>query len=163
MTAVPESARAATFAGFLGFGDYVMTAGCVSIDIRPRDALSSLPPHAAQQIRDAVSAHGLQLPLVQGGGISLDGTATRTPRPFAIASSPWKAENAGSGAEDAGRAYAARAAPAEADRAGLPGNALEAWLLPVTTFTFEYLITPAGEWPPVTDSSEPAADGDAER
>ena len=29
----------------------------------------------------------------------------------------------------------------------LPGRDLEVWLLPVVSFSFEILLTPAGEWP----------------
>ena len=36
-----------------------------------------------------------------------------------------------------------------ADDAGLPGGALECWLLPVVSIQFDYLITPAGDWPPL--------------
>lgn len=146
------SERTATFAGFLGLSDAVMADGLVSIDIRPRDILSSLTPESAQQIRHAAGEHGLNTQQLQGGGIALDGNGVRSPRPFTIITTGWDASNAGLGAEDVGRRFAEHIVPLAAE--SVPGDALECWLLPVVSFQFDYLITPAGDWPPLETADE---------
>jgi hypothetical protein len=71
--------------------------------------------------------------------------AKRSRRPFAIASHSWLTGDAELGIEDTGRKFAAEHAVAAGE--DLPGDALEAWLLPVLGFRLDYLITPAGDWP----------------
>jgi hypothetical protein len=110
--------RLGTFGGFLGFGDYEI----------------------------AVPGAGSSLVTIKVRSGSPAG-ACRSPRPFIVVSCPWRPEHAGLSAEDPARAFAAEIAPAEAGSAGLPGEAVEAWLLPVISFSREYLIVPAGDWP----------------
>ena len=69
------------------------------------------------------------------------GATARSLRPGKVTCIPW-AEFAGLGAED----IVNRLAPAAAE-GFLPGHDLEVWLLPVVSFEFEILLTPAGEWP----------------
>jgi hypothetical protein len=142
------SERTATFAGFLNPNDFTMADGMVSIDFHPPGPFPSLPPGLAEQIAAIPGAGTLKVaPLAHG--VALDGTTIRSPRPYTILSASWASEDAGLGAEDVGRKFAASCLPANAaDEVGLPGDALECWLLPVVSFMFDYLITPAGDWPP---------------
>jgi hypothetical protein len=149
--------RAATFAGFLSFGDCTMTSDegreLVSIDIQPHP----LPEAVRAAIVGGYGGPELADDRRQGrlpGGIALapGGRASRSPRPFTIITAGWAPENAGLGAEDVGRRFAASTACADAaDRAGLAGD-IEVWLMPVVTFMYDYLITPAGDWPPAVTS-----------
>lgn len=108
--------RTATFAGFLGPNDCRLSDGLAFIDIQA------------------------------AGGKALDGTSTRSPRPYTIITTGWGKDDAGQGIEHLGCRFAEHNAPLLADR--VPGDALECWLLPVVTFSLDYLITPAGDWPP---------------
>lgn len=73
------------------------------------------------------------------------GAPARSARPFVVVTAYWTAGWAGRGADDIGREFAAARAPDHAD--GVPGESLEVWSLPVVTTAFDFLITPAGEWP----------------
>ncbi len=77
-------------------------------------------------------------------GMALKGK-TRSLRPFAITSGPWH-YGEGRSIEDIGSRFAENLPPGDAE--DVPGDALELWLLPVVSPVFEYLITPAGDWPP---------------
>jgi hypothetical protein len=140
------SDRPATFAGFLNPNDFTITDGMVSIDFQ---APGPFPPGLAEWIIGVPGGGTLKV-APPAHGIALDGTTARSPRPYAILSASWASEDAGLGAEDVGRKFAASVMPGRAaDDANLPGGALECWLLPVVSFMFDYLITPAGDWPPV--------------
>jgi hypothetical protein len=84
-------------------------------------------------------------------GTALAG-AVRSPRSFAIVSASWSDEMSGLGPTDIGRRFAASPEPARvAEHAALQAGLLEVWLMPVVSFSFDYLITPAGESPPASE------------
>lgn len=134
----PALTRTATFAGFLGFEDCCAdpATGTVTIQRPGRNRHAAMEGLPLEQLRAALRAMPALPPV------------SRSARPFTTETQSWLAESAGLGAEDLGREFAAKVAPQAAARAGLPGETLECWLLPVTDFSFRYLITPAGEWPP---------------
>lgn len=140
------SERTATFAGFLNPNDFTVTGSMVSIDFQ---APGPTPPGLAEWAITVPGAGTLKV-APPAHGIALDGTTARSPRPYTILSASWATEDAGLGTEDVGRKFAASFMPGKAaDDAGLPGGALECWLLPVVSIQFDYLITPAGDWPPL--------------
>jgi hypothetical protein len=133
-----EPSRTVTFAGFLHPDDYAIAGDLVTIDCQRGAACRS---QRTAELRAAVEAMGAELlPSGLPGG-----HATRTARPF-VTVTTGLGPDAGRSIEDIGRDFAARQAPALAAR--VPGDALEAWLLPVTDFSLPWLIIPAGDWPP---------------
>ena len=144
------SDRTATFAGFLNPNDFTIADGMASIDFQ---APGPFPPGLAEWAITIPGGGTLKV-APPAHGIALDGTTARSPRPYTILSASWATENAGLGAEDMGRKFAASALPGKAaDDAHLPGGVLECWLLPMFSFMFDYLITPAGDWPPLVTAN----------
>jgi hypothetical protein len=116
------SARTSVFAGFLHPGDVSLDAvtGLAAIDCKKNAALRT----------------SRELPASDH---------VRSPRPYVIVTTGFDPAQAGWSMEDIGRSFAAAC---EVPAAAVPGDALEVWLLPVVSFQLDYLITPAGEWPP---------------
>lgn len=71
--------------------------------------------------------------------------AVRDWRPAVMWSEPIRVADAGLGLEDVGRRFAAGRAPALIAESPLDGERFDAWLMPVTSFEFCYLLLPAAE------------------
>jgi hypothetical protein len=113
----PPPPRTATFAGFLGQGDYALNA-------TSDRAIINRPARGPAPYLDATH---------------------RTVRPYLSLGVPWSPQYDGADPVDVAETEAPALA-AKADIAGFcPGTALEAWLLPVRNENFEFLVTPA-EW-----------------
>ncbi len=109
--------RMATFAGYLGFGDATISGD------------GETPLVAIR---------------VEKGTVMDGGPAMRPGRRYTTETAGWSPEAAGHPADDLCRRYARESAPAAAERAGLPSGPLEVWLMPVVTFSFDFLIIAAG-------------------
>jgi len=144
--------RDVVFAGGLEFGDYwSLSEGSVVIDRKERDLLASRVASLPAGLRASLTEVLEKLPsgvTIASSAGQRYGATSRSQRPCAILDVMWAAAFTGLGIED----IATRMAPAvaaKADEAGLPaGCGLEVWCLPVVDATFQFLITPAGEWPP---------------
>ena len=133
--------RTVTFAGHLDPGDMSAEDGMVTIHRQESDRLDALLGRLPEDSRERLRALADPLPRRK----MIAPPAFRSPRPGKLKRLPWMAEFAGLGIED----IIAREAPAAAE-GFLPGRDLEVWLLPVVSFEFEILLTPAGEWPDVS-------------
>ena len=127
--------RSVTFAGYLGPGDVALSDdGMVTVDRKPHDYLNEfLSTVVRTATTDAVAeaARAAQAwPTYPA--------AKRGPRPGRTVQVGWSAELAGKGIDDACRTITL---PGLDDFE--PGRDLESWLLPLTDFTFHFLITPA--------------------